>query len=158
MKYKYLITTTLIFCVLSISAQNKITQQQFFEQQFLKNISLKSLDKEFRLFGKISKIPTQNPHTKAIDTTYVFSYFKSKFYFFKTPEKELFFKAEINNRRIKLINGIKIGMKKSDFEKKFSKTFKASKKSIKKKHHQNTRQIQTFALRVLLQKKQTKKY
>jgi len=105
-----------------------ITKTQFLAHPFRHDTKLKTFRKKYRWWRfKISDEQVKNRHIKRSDVIHKVKISNSYVFIYQAGKKEIFYKAEIVNKRIKLANGIRKGMKRKAFFSKFS-NLKFSKK------------------------------
>lgn len=112
--------------------EKKLSVQKFLEQPFGFDENIYNFQNNIKARFKINKELSDNKHYPNVaDTIYKFSYRKSEVFFIKThSNKEFLLAGNIENRRIKLINDIRIGMKKEDFEACFSEKLNSQNNAI----------------------------
>ncbi len=116
-KFKILLSGLIFFMATTLNAQTeKITCHEFMENPFPHPVSIEAFKDNYWWRIREKQQPTENIHIKnKIDTLRQVLISQSIFYFYDTGKKVMFYKADIYNRRIKLIGGIRTGMKRDDF-------------------------------------------
>lgn len=119
----------LAIVVLSACSTNKsslnysaISQQDFLKEPFGFEESISNFKALKKPKFDIEKALRKNTHyPEKTDTIYKFKYKQSVVYFYKTHlNQEFLLTGKIVNKKVKLKNGIEIGIKKSKFEKLFA--------------------------------------
>jgi len=100
----------------------KISQEEFLEQPFGFKEDIKSFSENTSSRFGTQKLLRKNKHyPEKTDTIYQFRYRKSEIFFYKTHlGQEFLLAGKILNKQIVLINDIKVGLSKEDFQNRFS--------------------------------------
>lgn len=70
---------------------------------------------------RLEKVPVENIHIRGqMDTVLVYHFRQSDFYFYESPERVLFFEANIRNPRVRLIGDLRTGITRNRFFEAFS--------------------------------------
>ncbi len=101
------------------STEYRITSNEFALNPFPRMPNPKNIIQTLNLKFELNKVPLINVHDNKVDTVYCFSYKNSKVNFYISSSKQFFQDATIVDDEILLSKGIKIGMTKDDFLKKF---------------------------------------
>lgn len=127
-----LLWLALPLAVLAQKKEQTLSVKQFLEQPFGFDENIYNFLNNIKPRFRISKELSDNKHYPNVaDTIYQLQYRKSEVFFIKThSNKEFLLAGKIENRRIKLINDIHIGMKKEDFEACFSEKLSFQNNSI----------------------------
>ncbi len=99
--------------------KNTIKSYQFVIKPFNNKITSGYLTDNYWWRQRLKKEIVRNQHNNQIDTIIYVKTGQSEFRFYKTRDREMFFYADIRNRRIKLNHNIHIGMRKGELEQLF---------------------------------------
>lgn len=116
----------------NIVEYKKISQKEFLEKPFGFKKSIENFSNNSNAQFKTQKLLRKNKHyPKKTDTIYQLTYKKSKIFFKTYLGKKFLLTGNILNRQIELKNGIRIGITKDEFIKRFSNELKLNKDSLK---------------------------
>lgn len=109
------------FCVFALNAQKngKMGISAFIYQPFAHKSDLQTFQKNYKWFTRLSKEIIENKYIKTNDTIYHFRIWRSDASFYHTKNKNFLLKTNIKSKRLKLANGLKLGMTRDDFLKRF---------------------------------------
>lgn len=110
----------ILFYGSTVEAQKKISTYKFISEPFPHPANVEAFTSRYHWRTRIDKKPTENIHNGKIDTIYIVKISGSELFFYKTQRRDLFYRAFIKNRRIKLTNDIRVGMKRDEFFDSFS--------------------------------------
>lgn len=125
MKNHLLIFILLSAISLSNFAQDKhkaLSQEEFLEAPLGFKETIENFKTKTNVRFKLKKYLNRNKHYPEIaDTIYQFRYRKSEIFFIRTHlGKEFLIAGKVENRRIKFVNDIHVGMKKDEFKSRFT--------------------------------------
>lgn len=99
-----------------IPQKSTIKTHQFVVKPFNNEITSAFLINNYWWRKRVHKEPVKNPHNNQVDTIINVKIGQSEFRFYKTPNRELFFYADVRNRRIKPNYNVHIGMHKEELK------------------------------------------
>jgi hypothetical protein len=125
MKNHILIFILLLVISLSNFAQDNpktLNQEEFLEAPLGFKETIENFKTKTNVRFKLKKYLNRNKHYPEIaDTIYQFRFRKSEIFFIRTHlGKEFLIAGKVENRRIKFVNDIHVGMKKDDFMSRFT--------------------------------------